>query len=249
VRLAGACAVALLAPLALSACESTADKSARIAREGKEAVKAAGRLDVTHPNAEVRVTRAVVVRGDGGAVAAAVELRNAGARAQANVPLLIDVHDAKGASVYRNDTIGLQPALQRVALVRGGGSAWWVNDQVTATDPPRTITAKVGAAKAVAAAPSVTLRDVHFDGDDTGRYLTGTVVNGSKAVQQQLPIFAVALKGRRVVAAGRALVPKLPAAGAPGKPVTFRLFFVGDPRGARIALTVAPTAVSLRSPP
>jgi hypothetical protein len=226
----------------LSACESTADKSARIAREGKAAVQDAGTLKIQH-NADLAVARAVVVRGEGGAAAAAVEVRNRGARGQRDVPVLIDVRDAKGGSVYKNDAVGLQPALQRLASVRAHRSAWWVNDQVTAADPPRTVRARVGAAPAAAAIPDVSLEDVHFDGDATGRYLTGTVVNPSKAVLRNVPIFAVALKGRRVVAAGRALVPKLPAAGG-RKPIHFRLFFVGDPRGARVALTVAPTAAT-----
>jgi hypothetical protein len=233
----GAGAVVLLAALGLSACESTADKSARIARGGQEAIKASGTLKIK-PSAELRVARAVVVRGAGGSVAAAVEVRNAGAAAQRDVPVLIDVRDAKGASLYKNDTLGLQPALQRLASVRGRGTAWWVNDQVTTATAPRLVRARVGAAPAVGSLPAVRLSGVHFDGDATG--LTGTVVNPSRNVLRDVPIFAVALKGRRVVAAGRALVPKLPATGAP-KPTVFRLFFVGDPRGARIALTVAPS--------
>jgi hypothetical protein len=84
---------------------------------------------------------------------------------------------------------------------------------------------------------------VRFDGDSTGRYLTGRVVNPSRRVLRNVAIFAVALKGSHVVAAGRALVPKLPAAGSPKK-VVFRLFFVGEPRGARTVITVAPNAGS-----
>ncbi|HWI71199.1 MAG TPA: hypothetical protein VNT55_04535, partial [Baekduia sp.] len=170
-----------------------------------------------------------------------VEVRNAGAKAQRDVPVLIDVRDAKGASLYKNDTVGLQPALQRLASVRGHRSAWWVNDQVTAATAPRSVRARVGAAPSVSAVPAVRVSGVHFDSDATGRFLTGTVINPSPSVLRNVPIFAVALKGARVVAAGRALVPKLPATGAP-KPTIFRLFFVGDPRGARIALTLAPGA-------
>jgi hypothetical protein len=224
----------------LSACESTADKSAAIAAQGQAAVKGGGRVTVTR-NAEVRAARAVVVRGAGGTVAAAVQLRNRGTRAQRNVPVLIDVRDAQGASLYRNDTQGIQPALQQLTLIHGASSAWWVNDQVVASGTPRSVTVRVGAAKVAATAPKVTLDDVHFDSDATGRFLTGVVVNGSPAVLRNVPVFAVALKGQRVVAAGRAIVPKLPAQGAP-KPTHFRLFFVGEPRGARLALTVAPTA-------
>jgi hypothetical protein len=234
-------ALALLAavPLVLSACESTADKSARIAREGKRQVAAAGKVRVK-PNADVRVARAVVVRGEGGAAAAAVELRNRSGRAQADVPVLIDVRDAQGASVYRNDGVGLQPALQRLSVLRGHGSAWWVNDQLLGAQAARTVHARVGAAGRPHAAPlRISLRDVHFETDATGRFLTGVVVNPSRLALRDVAIFGVALRGGRVAAAGRALVPKLPAAGAPKK-TTFRLFFVGDPRGARVALTVAP---------
>jgi hypothetical protein len=224
----------------VSACASTADKSARIAREGRAAVRDAGTVKL-RPSGALRVARAVVVGGAGGSVAAAVEVRNAGARAQRDVPVLIDVRDAHGGSLYKNDTVGLQPALQRLASVRGHRSAWWVNDQVTAAGVARTVRARVGAGPAAVAVPDVSIKDPHFDGDATGRYLTGIIVNPSRAVLRNVPVFAVALKGARVVAAGRALVPKLPAAGA-RKATHFRLFFVGDPRGARVALTVAPTS-------
>ncbi len=99
-RAAVAALVLVAVAAGLSACESTADKSARIAAAGRDAVQAAGTLKIRH-NAEVRVARAVVVRGAGGAVAAAVEVRNAGARAQRDVPVLIDVRDARGASLYK----------------------------------------------------------------------------------------------------------------------------------------------------
>jgi hypothetical protein len=232
------CLLAASAPLALSACESTADRSARIGREGRRKVQATGRLEI-RPNGDVSVGRAAVVRGAGGAVAAAVELRNRSGRAQADVPVLIDVRDAHGASIYRNDTVGLQPALQRLALVRGHASAWWVNDQLLGARAPRSVKVRVGAGgRSGAAAPRIALQAVHFEGDATGRFLTGVVVNPLHTTLRGLAIFGVALRGRRVVAAGRALVPRLPPAGT-RKKTTFRLFFVGDPRGARVSLTVA----------
>ncbi|HWH92865.1 MAG TPA: hypothetical protein VNT03_03305 [Baekduia sp.] len=227
----------------LPGCESTADKSAAIAREGRIAIRASGTLKVKR-SGTLRVARAVVVRGDGGAMAAAVEVRNGGAAAAKEVPVLIDVRGSGGRSLYKNDTVGLQPALQRLASVRPHATSWWVNDQVTTAAAPRSVKAVVGAAPEVrGTVPDVALKDVHFDGDATGRYLTGVVVNPSRLVLKNVPIFAVALKGSRVVAAGRALVPKLPAAGG-RKQTHFRLFFVGDPRGARIATTVAPTVAS-----
>lgn len=226
----------------VSACESTADKSARIAAEGEKAVQASATLKIK-PSADLRVARAVVVRGAGGAVAAAVQVRNRGGAAQRDVPVLIDVRDAKGGSLYKNDQVGLQPALQRLASVGARKTAWWVNDQVTTAAAPRRVTARVGAALAAkpGSVPNVGVTGLHFESDATGRYLTGTVVNPVQRVLKDVPIFAVALKGSKVVAAGRALVPKLPAKGTKKK-VVFRLFFVGDPRGARVQLTIAPNA-------
>jgi hypothetical protein len=244
VRIAPAHAIALavLAPLGLAACESTAGKSARIAREGRAAAQAAGRLQIRRPNRDVKVQRAVVVRGAGGAVAAAVELRNAGSRAQADVPVLIDVRDRKGTSVYTNDLQGLQPALQRMALVSARRSVWWVNDQVLGAAASASVRARIGAARTVAEVPQVRLRGVHFETDATGRFLTGFIDNRSGRTLRGIAVFAVAQRGTRVVAAGRALVSKLVP--RPRKPFRFRLFFVGEPRGARVSLTVAPPAQS-----
>jgi hypothetical protein len=227
-------AAGVLAVLTLTACESNQDRSARIAAEGQHAMRSQGTLRIAKANPDVKVTRTALVRG-GGSVAAAVELDNTGA-AQADVPVLIDVTDAKGASLYRNDQVGLQPSLQRVALVPEGAHAWWVNDQLLGAEQgARKVRVKVGKAADVARVPDVEATDVHFEDD----YLTGVVVNHTDKLQTNLPVFAVALKGGKVVAAGRALLPKVPP-GSPVKKPRFRLYFVGDPRGAKIELTVAP---------
>lgn len=224
----------------LSACESTAEKSAEIAKEGRQAFTDNKTLHVDRSR-DLHIARTAVVRGDGGAIAAAVEIRNAGAKAQRDVPVLIDVRGRGGTSLYKNDTVGLQPALQRLASVRAHGTAWWVNDQVTAASAPRRVVAEVGSAPAAGSIPALAIKNPHFDTDATGRYLTGTVTNPTNKLLKQVPVFAVALKGGRVVAAGRAFVAKLLPAGA-RKRAEFRIYFVGDPRGARVALTLAPPA-------
>jgi hypothetical protein len=55
-----------------------------------------------------------------------------------------------------------------------------------------------------------------------------------------VPVFAVAVRGGRVVAAGRAVVSVLP--GHPGASVPFQIFLVGNPAGATIELTAVPTS-------
>lgn len=230
--------IGVVTVLTLSACESNQDRSARIAAEGQHAMEDAGNLKVNKRNPDVKVERTALVHG-GGAVAAAVELDNTGG-AQADVPVLIDVTDAKGASLYRNDQVGLQPSLQRLALVGKGDTAWWVNDQLLGAEQgAKKVTVKVGTASGVAKVPDVKVSDVHFEKAAGGEFLTGTIVNHTAKPQTNLPVFAVALKGDEVVAAGRALVPKaLP--GDPVKKPRFRLYFVGNPKGAKVHVTVAP---------
>jgi hypothetical protein len=228
------------AVLTLTACESNQDRSARIEAEGKHVMQDQGTLKVTKANADVKVLRTALVHG-GGSVAAAVELDNKGG-AQADVPVLIDVTNAKGTSLYRNDQVGLQPSLQRLALIGKGDRVWWVNDQLLGADQgAKKVSVKVGAAAPVAKAPDVTVTGVHYETQEGGAFLTGTVVNHTDTLQTNLPVFAVALKGDKVVAAGRALVAKVPP-GTPAKKPIFRLYFIGNPKGAKIQVTLAPNA-------
>lgn len=222
--------------LALTACESNYARSARISREGRRLIAATGRFRLGPESRDVHVGRAVIVRG-GGTLAAVVELRNRGARAQSGVPLLIDVRDGHGTSVYRNDLQGLQPALQHAGLVPARGRAWWVDDQLLGVTAAARVHARVGRGRALARSPRVALRGVGYRTDSNGTYLTGRIVNRTGRLLRNLPVYAVALRGRRIVAAGRALVPKAPPSGKPGR---FRLIFVGNPKGAHVEISVAP---------
>ena len=55
-------------------------------------------------------------------------------------------------------------------------------------------------------------------------------------------MFGVAIRGGKVVAAGRAIVEKLDPAPTK-KPVRFKIYFIGDPKGAALKLTTAPTVL------
>ncbi len=50
-------------------------------------------------------------------------------------------------------------------------------------------------------------------------------------------MLGVARRGGRIVAAGRAIVPLV----KPGKKAKFNLFFIGNPKGARVTLSAPPT--------
>lgn len=241
-RPVAAAAVAALAAGGLSACESSQTKSARLEKTGRAEAKTS-LVTAGAANTAVKVLRTAVLHSDLGS-AAVVQLQNTGREAEVQVPLLIDVKDAKGASAYKNDIEGLQPALQQMAFLARGQKAYWVNDQVLGAAVPRSVDVQVGKEQSTFAQtpPKITLGTVRLDSDSTGSYATGEIRNESKILQTNVPVFGVALKGGKVVAAGRALIEKLPPAPTK-KPITFKIFFIGNPKGAQLEFTTVPTVL------
>jgi hypothetical protein len=230
----------VLATLALAACESSQTKSARLEKTGK------GKAQLTTitagaANTAIKVGATTVLTSDSGK-AAVVELQNTGPVAEVQVPLVITVKDAGGKPLYKNDIKGLQPSLQQLAFLDKGQKAYWVNDQVLAGKPPKSVDVAVGKAKGTASAPvpRITLGPAKLESDSSGAYATAEIKNESKLTQINLPIFAVALKGGKVVAAGRAIIEKL-APAPTKKPVFYKIFFIGNPKGAQLQVAAAPT--------
>jgi hypothetical protein len=230
---------ATLALLALCGCESTREQAAKFAQEGSRAFQAKG-VQVTTQSRSVRVlSRAVVTDANG--TAAVVVLRNAGSQALAAVPIAISVRDAHGKVVWRNDAPGLEAGLTHVALIAPGQTVTWVNDQVQAAGGrPASVAAVVGAgqpAPAGATGVRVTIGATTLEGDPvSGVTARGQVVNDSAVRQPNLVVAAVARRGGKVVAAGRAIVPLLKAHGHE----RFQAYFIGDPRGAQLQLAAQP---------
>ena len=52
-------------------------------------------------------------------------------------------------------------------------------------------------------------------------------------------IFAVGTKGGRIVAAGRGQIRRV----KPGKRARYQIFFIGNPKGASLALSAPPTTL------
>jgi hypothetical protein len=236
-----AAAVALLAAGTLvSACESTQDKSAKLAKQAKKITQAKG-LTVTKLNPDVRVVSTAVVH-DANGTAAVVQLRNKTSKPLVSLPLAIDVTDAAGKSLFKNNASGLAPSLVQAALIPPRGELSWVDDQVQVTADPHAVKAKVGIpAKPVAGSaepPKIVVGPPHFENDDiSGLAAVGRVTNKSKIDQRKLTIYAVARKGDKVVAAGRGQVDRLKA----GKGAKYQVFFIGNPKGAQLTVSAPPT--------
>ena len=99
----------MLAALALTACETTAEKSAKLEKLAKrEAAAATYRRRLTHrglsiprTSTKVTVTATGVLHSSEGA-AVVVTVRNASATTLRDIPIEITVKDARGAPVYTN---------------------------------------------------------------------------------------------------------------------------------------------------
>jgi hypothetical protein len=238
----------LLAAGGLSACESSQTKSARLEKTGKAKAQTT-LISAGAANTSVKVLSKAILHSENGN-AVVLQLQNTGGTGELQVPLLLTVKDAKGGVTYKNDIKGLQPSLQEMAYLDKGQTSYWVNDQVLAVDPPKSVEVEVGKEKSTFAGtvPKITLGPITLKSDSTGSYASGEVKNESKILQLNVPVFAVALKGEKVVAAGRAIVEKLPPAPTP-KPINFKIYFIGDPKGAALKLTTAPTVLQEGQPP
>jgi hypothetical protein len=243
--MSGATLTAPLAALALAAllasgCSSTREQAKRFAQQGSRAFAVHG-LRVTGRNRSVRVlARALVTDANG--TAAALVLRNDGHAPLANVPLALAVRDARGRVLWRNDAPGLEASLTHAALLPPGKAVTWVDDQVTvAGGRPASVAVRVGAGSpAPAGAPAIAISGTRVTGDPaSGLTAGGVVANDSGVAQQNLVVAAVARRGGRIVAAGRALVPFVKAHGSS----SFQAYFIGDPAGAQLALAAQPTTL------
>lgn len=243
-RAAATLAATTLAALLLPACESTQDKSRRLAKQGKTAFADDG-LKVTKRSSTVDLGKTTVLRDQNGA-AVVVEVKNETDRALTNVPIAIDVTDPAGKSVYRNDVAGLEPSLTSIPVLGPREEFAWINDQVaaTATGEAGRAKAEVGVQKAASAAKDIPKTRVGkarlVDDPVSGIEATGYVFNDSKTVEQRnIFVYCVARKGGKVVAAGRSRIERI----KPGRRGRYHVYFIGNPRGAKLELKAPPTVL------
>jgi hypothetical protein len=244
VRIAGL-AVLLVAGVVLSGCESNIERSAKLEKTAHAERLAHPQATlkgvvVTRANPHVKVVGTAVMHGASG-VAAVVILRNESLKLLHDAPIAITVNDAKGGVLYQNNSPGLDPTLVSVALLRPHVETVWVDDQIQATGVPVKVSARVGEAPTAAnPLPQVSVSGVHTS-DETGNGagVEGTVTNSSQVTQQQLVVYVVARRGGQIVAAGRAVLPEVPA----GQRAPFQVFFVGSPQGAKLEAGASPTTL------
>jgi hypothetical protein len=231
-------AVAVIA-LATTGCQSTQSKSAEIGAE-LGPVKQEKGLKIGKESKDVKVVSTALLTDEAGS-AVVVVVRNRSSRDLANVPIAIDVLDAKGKSVYRNDLPGLESALTSIPYVAAGEEATWVHDQVLASGKPKSVKAVVGEGGTPFSGktPEFTISEPKLEGDPySGVVAGGNVENKSGGKVDRLLIYAVARQGDEVLAAGRGAIEKIKAE---PKPLPYNVYFIGDPSGGDVEVTAFPT--------
>ena len=236
----GAVATALVTTVALTGCETTQERSARLAKLARHSIPTQKGLVITQTNRDVAVLSTDLLHDANGS-AAVITLLNRSPRALAGVPIAITVRAPTGTALYQNDAPGLQSSLVSVPLLPPHGRATWVDDQVQASATTGTVTARLGPAQSTPAAPPrLAVSGVHLINDPAnGIGAAADVVNDSPVTQQNLVVYGLARRGGRLVAAGRAVIPSLAARTS----VPVQLFFIGNPSGAQLELTAPPSTL------
>jgi hypothetical protein len=231
-------AVLGIAMLAAAGCSSTQEKSAKLARAAKNRPAEHG-IVVTKANPDVKILSTHVVHDQYG-TAAVVEVKSRARKPQGDLPISIVVTGAGGKREFANDGAGLDKTLNHVPLLQPGERAFWVNDQVL-SNAPKAVEAKVGppATPVRGAPPKLVAGKLTLEQDPDGAYTQGRLSNASTVAQRRLVVYAVARKGGKVIAAGRAGIESLPA----HKSRVFKVFWIGDPAGAQVSVFAPPTVL------
>jgi hypothetical protein len=224
--------------LVATGCESTQDKSAKIAAE-LGPVKQEKGLKISAESKDVKVVSATLLTDQAGS-AVVVRVRNGSQRDLVGVPIAIDVLDAKGKSVYANTIPGIEPALAAIPYVPAGGETEWVHDQILASGKPAEVEVRIGAGGEPfeGEQPRISLTEPELEGDPySGVLAGGEVENESGEDLERLLLYAVATEGGEIVAAGRGAIEPFKAK---PKPVHYSIYFIGDPRGAEVTVSKLP---------
>ncbi len=222
-------AALVLAAVALTGCETTAEKSAKLEKSAKHFTLSHRGLSIARASTQAEVLSATVVRDSEGA-AAAVSVRNSTSQTLRSVPIAITVKSAHGQTLFQNNTPGLETGLTQVSSLPAHGSVTWVDDQLPSAGAPASVSARVGEAPVASGPePRIEVEDLRLSEETSGE-TAGTVRNRSNVTQQKLVVYVIARRAGRIVGAGRAVLGEV----APGASAPFQAFLVGDLKGAKL---------------
>lgn len=236
-------ALAALVALALAGCETTAEKSAQLERTAKRSqhiteARAPLKALVSAPASNKLAVQGTGVVHTAEGTAAVVTVHNLTTSTLHKVPILIEVKDSAGSSLYTNNQPGISSTLTSIPSIPGDSSIDWVDDQVQAAGTPAGVSAKLGEGEGGGGSPPLHV-DAHLgEQNANGGTVEGTVTNSSAAADQEVVVYATARRGGHITSAGRAVLAEVPAHGSSH----IQLFLIGDPSGASLQLSALPTS-------
>jgi hypothetical protein len=232
----GIAPLALLATIALAGCETTQQKSAQIAKRDANQTADAQQTKIGAASKTIKVDQAQLVHTSSG-TAAAIQLTNLSSQAQAHIPIILTAYDAAGKAVYSNNTVGADVPSGELTLLGPRATVWWVNSNVLAgAGTPVRVSAQIGAGKTPATTPALSVSRLSSGSNFVGAFISGRARNGSTKAQSQVTIYAVALDGTRVTAAGEDIVPSIGA----GSSATFQVTVTGITKRATVTAIAVP---------
>jgi hypothetical protein len=218
-------------------CATTMQTAARLQLNSARIRATQVGVKVTPASADptVSVTGVSVLRA-GHRTAFAVTVRNTGRRAVDDLPISVG-YTRKGRTVYLNSAEGLDYFDAHLPRIAAGRTWTWVYTAAKAL-PARVRTfARVSTTAAPPIPGSISQVTINVDwGTPTAGPLRVHLSNLSGIPQYQLPIFAYAIRGDRLLAAGTANVAQLSG----GAKTTVRIPLLGD-KTAQVSVEAAPT--------
>ena len=158
--------------------------------------------------------------------------------------MLVTVTGAGGKVVYSNESGGVEPSLQRMALLHPGAGQWWVDDQVLTSQSTSGVKVHVGTGcdRQLALGRS----EPHGEGrEHRSAVRHQRAQRAGRQPLRQSPEQRAGVRRRRARRQGRGRRPRSGqrASCSLGRVAPVQIFLVGNPAGAKIELTAVPTAV------
>jgi hypothetical protein len=226
----------------LSGCvETTQQKNARVALRDERLLASRSAVRVTRSDPNVTVLAVRMLRRPAG-TAIAVTLRNDSSRPVSDLPISVGVTTPAGRTSYLDQQPELPYFQTHIAGVGAGALATWAFSS-TRPAPSGRAFARVGASavasdKAATSLPAIvsSVTSVRPSRSDHA-IVTAVVTNRSRVSQDGLEVYAYALSGDRLIAAGAAPLDSLD--GEAKKSLQIPL--LGDPGAGAVHLVIPPT--------
>jgi len=237
-RTPAAAACVLAAAGALAGCTTTQQKAARLQLENARLRAAQLSTHVPAAGSTVAVTGISLVRRPG-RTAFVVGVRNHGGHPVSDLPISVGYRLHGGPAVYLNSTAGIGYFDAHLPIVRAGGRFTWIYTTAHAIPVGARPFALVGSSATVRVSGLATPPAIAAAVTTTsaGGAIRVSVRNLSGVTQYQLPVYAVASRGSRVLAAATGTIAQLGG----GSRETLRLRLLGSAGGAHLELETQPT--------